>query len=200
MTTATIARPRARVRPGARMTLDEFIELLPDTEQRCELHRGVLYLMPEASVDHQFLTQMLWQYLFDALTAAGIAYAYTPVNQVLSDDTYVTPDIIVVRAGREGIIGPVRVYGATDIVVETFSSDRERDLVTKRRQYQASGIPEYWLLDGGADTLTVLALGPDGRYRERAVLTTADTLTTPLFPQFRLPLAQLFGHPARLRR
>lgn len=200
MTTATIARPRVRIQPGARMTLDEFIELLPDTEQRCELHRGVLYLMPEASVDHQFLTQLLWKYLFDALTASGIAYAYTPVNLVLSDDTYVAPDIIVVRAGREAIIGPVRFYGAPDIVVETLSSDRERDLVTKRRQYQAAGIPEYWILDGAADTLTVLALGPAGIYRERAVLTAADTLTTPLFPQFRLPLAQLFEHPARLRR
>ena len=200
MTTATIARPRVRVRPGARMTLDEFIALLPDTEQRCELHQGVLCLMPEASVDHQFLTQLLWKYLFDALTAAGIAYAYTPVNLVLSGDTYVAPDIIVVRAGREGIIGPVRVDGAPDIMVETLSSDRERDLVTKRCQYQVAGIPEYWILDGAADTLTVLALGPDGSYRERAILTAADTLTTPLFPQFRLPLAQLFGHPARLRR
>ena len=198
MTTATIARPR--VQPGARMTLDEFIDLLPATEQRCELHKGVVYLMPEASVDHQFLTQLLWKYLFDALTASGIAYAYTPVNLVLSDDTYVAPDIIVVRAGREDIIGPVRVYGAPDIVEETLSSDRERDLVTKRRQYAAAGIPEYWILDGAADTLTVLALGSDGRYRERAILTAADILTTPLFPQFSLPLAQLFEHPARLRR
>ena len=198
MTTADIAKPR--VRPGARMTLDDFIALLPETEQRCELHAGVLYLMPEASVDHQFLTQLLWKYLFDGLTASGIAYAYTPVNLVLSDDTYVAPDVIVVRAGREGIIGPVRIYGAPDIVVEVLSSDRERDLVTKRRQYQAAGIAEYWILDGDANTVTVLALGSDGGYRERAVLTAADTLDTPLFPQFRLPLAQLFEHPARLRR
>ena len=98
MTTADIARPR--VRPGARMTLDDFIALLPDMEQRCELHAGVLYLTPEATVDHQFLTQLLWKYLFDGLTASGIA--------------------------------------------------------------------EYWILDGDADTVTVLALGPDGRYRNPA--------------------------------
>ena len=66
--------------------------------------------------------------------------------------------------------------------------------------YEAAGIPEYWILDGDADTLTPLALGDDGVYRERAVLTAADTLTTPLFPTFSLPLSQLFNHPARIRR
>ena len=85
-------------------------------------------------------------------------------------------------------------------MVEVLSSNRRADLVRKRELYQAAGIPEYWILDGDANTLTVLALGPDGAYRERATLTAADTLTTPLFPDFTLPLAQLFNHPARPRR
>ena len=193
MTTTT------NIKAGARLTLDEFFEL-PEMEQRIELHEGALYIMPEPNLDHQFLTQLLWKYLFDQLVAAGLAYAYVPVNLALSATVCVAPDIIVVRAGREGIIHRVRVYGAPDIVVEVLSSDRNRDLVDKRRWYAAAGVPEYWILDPDADTLTPLALGDDGRYRERAVLTAADTLTTPLFPAFSLPLAQLFDHPARIRR
>ena len=50
------------------------------------------------------------------------------------------------------------------------------------------------MIDGASDTVD------DGRCRERAVLTVADTLMTPLFPEFRLPLAQLFENPARVRR
>jgi Uma2 family endonuclease len=83
--------------------------------------------------------------------------------------------------------------------VEVLSSDRNHDLVTKRQRYEAGGIPEYWIIDAVADTLTVLELA-DGVYSERAVLTAEDTLTTPLFPDFDLPLAQLFNHPARIRR
>ena len=93
-----------------------------------------------------------------------------------------------------------RVYGPPDIMVEVLSSNRSVDLVRKRAWYAAAGVPEYWLLDGDADTLTSLVVGDDGAYRERGVLTAADTLTTPLFPEFSLPLAQLFNHPARIRR
>ncbi len=193
MTTTT------NIKAGARLTLDEFFEL-PEMEQRIELHEGALYIMPEPNLDHQFLTQLLWKYLFDQLVAAGLAYAYVPVNLALSATVCVAPDIIVVRAGREDIIHRVRVYGAPDIVVEVLSSDRNRDLVDKREWYAAAGVPEYWILDPDADTLTPLALGDDGRYRERAVRTAADTLTTPLFPAFSRPLAQLFDHPARIRR
>ena len=85
-------------------------------------------------------------------------------------------------------------------MVEVLSSNRHADLVRKRRLYEAAGVPEYWLLDGDADTLTQLELDDDGAYQERAVLTAADTLTTPLFPTLSLPLSQLFNHPARIRQ
>ena len=136
------------IKAGARLTLDEFFEL-PEMEQRIELHEGALYIMPEPNLDHQFLTQLLWKYLFDQLVAAGLAYAYVPVNLALSATVCVAPDIIVVRAGREGTIHRVRVYGAPDIVVEVLSSDRNRDLVDKRRWYAAAGVAEYWILDTG---------------------------------------------------
>ena len=187
------------IRTGARLTLEEFFEL-PDMEQRAELHGGILYLMPEPSIDHQFLTQLLWKFLFDQLAAFGLAHAYVPVNLVPLPEVSVAPDIVVIRAGREDIIRPVRVDGAPDIVVEVLSSNRNIDLVRKREWYAAAGIPEYWILDGDTDTLLQPELGDDGTYRERGTLTAADTLTTPLFPQFSLPLAQLFEHPSRIRR
>ena len=182
-----------------RLTLDEFFEL-PEMEQRVELHEGILYIMPEPTIDHQFLTQLLWKFLFDQLVTAGLAHVYMPVNLTPLPTVSVAPDVVVVRAGREDIIDRVRVNGAPDIVVEVLSSNRSVDLVRKRGWYAAAGVPEYWILDGDADALTQLQLGDDGVYQESAVLTIGDTLTTPLFPEFSLPLAQLFEHPARIRR
>ena len=86
-----------------------------------------------------------------------------------------------------------------DIVIEVLSSNCSSDSVRKRDLYAAAGIPEYWILDGDADTITQLELGDDGVYQERAVLAAADTLTTPLFPSLNLPLSRLFNHPARIR-
>ena len=183
---------------GMRMTPEEFCGL-PETSPRCELIEGVLYIMPEPGLDHQFLVQLLWKYLFDQLTLIGLAHTYIPVNVVLIENNYLSPDITVVRPDRSGILGQVWVEGAPDIVVEVLSTDRDRDLVDKRRLYQEAGVPEYWLLDGDVDNLTQLALDDNGVYQERALLTAADTLTTPLFPSLSLPLEQLFNHPARIR-
>ena len=189
----------AGIYSGMRMSPQEFRNL-PETTPRCELLKGVLYIMPEPALDHQFLVQLLWKYLFDQLTLAGLAYAYIPVNLVLDEDDYLSPDVIVVASGRAEMLGQVWVRGAPDIVVEALSTDRSRDLVNKRQRYAAAGVPEYWILDGDADTLTPLELGDDSVYKERGALTAADTLTTPLFPEFSSPLARLFEHPARVRR
>ncbi len=187
------------IQSGIRLTLDEFLEL-PPTEQRCELIDGVVRMAAFAIPDHQLLLAILAYHLTQQITEAGLGVALPSTGVILTDNTALRPGIAVIRTGRTDIIGSTAINDAPDIVVEILSSNRRADLVRKRELYEAAGIPEYWMLDAAADTVTVLALGPDGRYQERAVLTAADTLDTPLFPQFRLPLAQLFEHPARLRR
>ena len=194
MTTAT------NINPGVRMTLEEFFELPETVIPRYELHRGELCIVAEPSLDHQHLTKLLIRHFCEQIEDAGAGYVLPPVDVVLSGDTTVAPDIVVISTERAGIMHPLRIYGAPDIVVEVLSTDRDRDLVDKRQLYAAAGVPEYWILDGDADTLMALELGDDGIYRERAVLAAADTLTTPLFPEFSLPLAQVFNHPARIRR
>ena len=199
MTTAIDTDIQSGIRSGIRLTLAEFLDL-PEMEQRCELIDGVLHMAAFPIPDHQILTTLLTSYLSLQIMETGLGIVLAPTGVVVAADSVVGPDIIVIRAERAHIIGATVINGAPDIVVEALSSHRNRDLVEKRRLYQAAGIPEYWLVDGEANTLTVLALGDDGIYRERAILTAADTLTTPLFPDFSLPLAQLFNHPARPRR
>ena len=131
----------------------------------------------------------------------GLGIVYQVAGVVVSDDSALGPDIVVVRADRTNVIGPTVIDGGSpDIVVEVLSSNCHIDLVHKRARYADAGIPEHWLLGGDADTLTRLELGDDGVYHERAVLTAADTLATPLFPTLSLRLSRLFNHPARIPR
>ena len=188
------------IRTGTRMALEEFLNL-PRMERRCELLDGVVYMAAFPIPDHQFLAMVLSGYMFQQIMETGLGIVYQVAGVVVSDNSALGPDIVVVRAERVGIIGPTVIDGGPpDIVVEVLSSNRHIDLRRKRQVYEGAGIPEYWILDGDADTLTPLELGDDGVYRERGVLTAADTLTTPLFPEFSLPLARLFEHPARVRR
>ena len=182
------------------MTLAEFLEL-PRMEQRCELIDGVVYMAAFPIPDHQFLAMVLSGNMFQQIMETGLGIVYQVAGVVVSDDSALGPDIVVVRTERVGIIGPTVIDGgAPDIVVEVLSSNRHADLVRKRELYEGAGVLEYWILDGDADSLTQLELGDDGVYQERAVLSADDTLTTPLFPMFSLPLSQLFNHPARIRR
>ncbi len=188
------------IRTGVRMTLAEFLDL-PQQEQRCELIDGVVYMAAFPIPDHQILATVLSSYMFQQIMETGQGIVYQVAGVVVSDNSALGPDIVAVRAERVGIIGPTVIDGGPpDIVVEVLSSNRSSDLVRKRQLYEAAGIPEYWILDGAADTLTLLELGDDGLYRERAVLTAADTLTTPRFPEFSLPLTRLFEHPTRIRQ
>ena len=182
------------------MTLAEFLELA-EMEQRCELIDGVVYMAAFPVPDHEILIALLTTYLSQSVMLTGIGVVMGTAGVVVSSDCALGPDIMVIRTERTDIIGPAVIDGGPpDIVVEALFSDRNRDLITKRRLYEAADIPEYWIVDGSANTLTQLALDDDGVYQERAALTAADTLTTPLFPTLNLPLAQLFNHPARIRQ
>ena len=180
------------------MTLAEFLDS-PTQEKSCELIDGVVYMAAFPVPDHEILVMLLATPLSQSIMLTGAGIVMGTAGAVVSADSVLGPDIVIVRSERNDIIGPTVLTGAPDIVVEVLSSDRNRDLVDKRRLYEAAGIPEYWILDGHANTLMVLELTDDGTYQERAVLTAADTLTTPLFPEFSLPLAQVFDHPARIR-
>ena len=188
------------IRTGTRMTLAEFLDL-PEMEQRCELLDGVVYMAAFTIPDHQFLATFLSTHLVLQIMETGLGIVYQVAGVVVADNSALGPDIVIVKAEHVGIIGPTVIDGGPpDIVVEVLSSNRHIDLVRKRELYAAAGIPEYWILDGDADTIAQLQLDGDGVYQERAVLTATDTLTTPLFPVLSLPLSQLFDHPARIRQ
>ena len=191
MTTAT--RPRR----AAKMTLDEFIAL-DELEGVWELIDGVLTKMASPSAEHQRLIGILYRLIDNYLAAAvpELGTALLAFSVALSQSRVAVPDLVYVRAGREYLLrGPV-VSGAPDLVVEILSQDRAKDLIRNRQWYAQAGIPEYWIMDPVHDTLTILELSGD-QYREQAVLTAQDTLTTPTIPGLTIPLTEIFDDPKR---
>ena len=197
-TTAAIAAP-----PAAKMTLDEYLALEGEhlRDAVWELVDGVLTKMSAPTVEHQILIYLLCRFLNDHLPATGPrpGVALMGVGIALSQFRVPIPDLVYVRAERMSILTARIVNGAPDIVVEvlgSLSQDRAKDLTRNRQWYAAAAIPEYWILDPAHDTLTILQLTA-GRYAESAVLTAADTLTTPILPGFALPLTKMSRPGAR---
>ncbi len=193
----TTSKPKLRT--GTSMSLDEFLGL-GETDERLELFDGVLYLMSTPTKDHQFLMRWIARHFDDHIDAfeSPPAEIHLDITTILSPELQraVEPDIVVILAGRNDIGGVRHVEGVPNIVVEILSSDRNHDLVFKRRIYAEAGVREYWIFDPVNDTVLPLEL-QDGEYAERPTLTAADTLTTPLLPGLSIPLADIFQHRRR---
>ncbi len=77
------------------------------------------------------------------------------------------PDILFMSKAHMHRVKRGGVEGAPDIAVEIVSPESiDRDYNLKRLKYEGAGVPEYWIIDEIEETITLLRLGADGKYRE----------------------------------
>ncbi len=76
-------------------------------------------------------------------------------------------------------------------VVSRGSEARQRDYVTKREEYLAAGVLEYWIVD--PQERVMLALSRHGDVWRETRLAATDKWRTPRLPGFELDLAQVFA-------
>jgi Uma2 family endonuclease len=178
--------------PQGEWSEEEYLAL--DTNQLVELSDGCLEVLPMVTIFHQLLVAFLFDILerFVAEHADGyVLFAPLPVH--LWSRTFREPDIIYFRPHRvKDIHG--QPEGA-DLVVEIVSEgeeNRKRDLVTKRQEYAAAGIAEYWIVDPQEKQITVLVL--EGRtYREHGVFGPGTTAASILLPGFTTSVDAVFA-------
>jgi Uma2 family endonuclease len=104
----------------------------------------------------------------DFAEAHGLGQVYgSRVACRLDDENAPEPDIIFMSKGNRSRVKRGGIEGAPDLAVEIVSPDSiERDYQTKRKKYEAAGVPEYWIVDEIEETITLLRLGANGKYRE----------------------------------
>ena len=181
--------------PLGRLTYEDFL-LFPDDGQRHELIDGEHYVTPSPNTRHQTLSRRLTRALLAHQEAhPGGELFYAPLDCVLTDIDIVEPDILFIAEDQRHILTEQHVRGAPALVVEILSpGTHATDEGAKRRLYDRVGVREYWVVDPIEDVLTVYRRAEDGRFSNVRVLTAAanDTLTTPLLPEFPLPLVDYF--------
>lgn len=105
------------------------------------------------------------------------------------------PDLMIVLTEHAERLLPKYIDGVADIAVEVVSPESvERDYADKLNEYEAAGVPEYWLFDPERETTVVHVLGGDGRYR-RAALDAQGRLVSEVLRGFALDPALLWQTP-----
>lgn len=177
-----------------KFTYEDYL-LFPEDGRRHELIEGEHVVTPAPRTKHQIVSSNLHRVLsvFVHDRRLGRVFA-APTDVVLSDLDVVEPDLLFVSTSRMSIVTDTHIHGAPDLVVEILSeSTRKTDEIVKRKLYDRFGVPEYWIIDPELETVKVYR-ATDRGYVRAAELSqeAADTLTTPLLPDLRIALLQIF--------
>ncbi|KKD34970.1 Uma2 family endonuclease [Limnoraphis robusta Tam1] len=193
------------------ITFDEFIEWLPSvSESRYELHRGVIIEMPKPRGKHSKVSGNLAYDLGTAIRQANLPY-FIPkecIVRSIDGNSGYEPDIIILDEPAlidepDWESGSIITLGQSiKIIVEVVSSNWRDDYWMKLGEYEALGIPEYWIVDYAAlggrrfignpkqPTITICQL-VDGEY-ELQQFKLGDRLFSPTFPNLMLTVEQIF--------
>lgn len=144
---------------------EAYLWLTDFTNRLIEFTDGRVEPLPMPTDEHQSISRFLLFALAAFLGPRGGLVQYAPLRIQVRPRVYREPDLLVLRDARDPR-RQNRYWLGADLVLEIVSPDKpERDLVEKRGDYAAAGIPEYWIVDPRAETIIVLRL-TDGRYVE----------------------------------
>lgn len=173
-----------------------------------ELVDGKVVLMsPRPAVNHNTVAGNIY-HIFRKYLAGKRCRAFADGTDLyLTKKDRFVPDMMVVCDRSK--IKALGVYGAPDLVVEVLSpTSLKRDRIYKKAVYEKCGVREYWianpidksvevyrLADGKFNLADIYAVIPDYALEDMKEEERADVkteVTTPLFPDLAIPLAEIF--------
>ncbi len=191
------------------ITFDEFLEWKPENGHY-ELHRGSI-VEKQTTGKHEEVVEFLQTELTLETRRLQLPYRF-PRNALVkspSEETGYLPDILVVK--RDALaLEPLWQKSSTitqgssiPLIVEFVSTNWRDDYAHKMIDYEALGIPEYWIVDylglGGSryigspkqPTLSVYQL-VDGEYKIQ-LFRGDERINSAVFPELHLTANTIFN-------
>ncbi len=155
----------------AKISYEDFLEWTGE-DQHVEWVEGEVITMSPISNLHQklgvYLLSLLQVYA-DARQLGEVRYEPFQMKPAAHLPGR-SPDILFVTEAHRVRLKKNFLEGPADLVVEIISPEsRARDRGDKFFEYEAAGIPEYWLLDPIREQAEWYRLGADGIYRPAAL-------------------------------
>ncbi len=152
------------------MTWEQFLAWA-DEDTFAEWVDGEVVMMAPASVRHQqlarFLLLLLEAYFSERPVGRVIAAPF--LMRLPEQGTAREPDLLVLLHAHADRLTESYLHGPADLVVEIISQESQaRDRGEKYYEYEAAGIPEYWLIDPLRQVADFYRLDAQGHYRRLA--------------------------------
>jgi Uma2 family endonuclease len=174
-----------------RLTYEDYCRL-PSDGKRYEIIDGELFVTPSAFRPHQRAVTRLTRYVSAFVEENDLGEVFVaPFDVVFSRFNIVEPDLLYVSKDRPSVLTEKNVQGAPDLVVEVLSfSTADTDKTIKLKLYARHGVREYWIIDPEGPSAEIYRWQKK-RFALVKTLGASDSLTSPLFPGFNLPLSKL---------
>ncbi len=135
-----------------KISYDEFIKLIENSEERYEYIDGEIYLLSPPKIVHQYAVTKLLQNFFKFFDDKDYIPLTSPCDITLKRDeeniNIVQPDVMIISDLKEKIDKRGYYMGAPSLVVEIISeSTRNKDYIKKLDIYMCCGIEEYWIIN-----------------------------------------------------
>jgi Uma2 family endonuclease len=155
---------------------------------------GTIEVLPMPTDRHQASLGFLYTIFLAFLAPRGGKVRFAPLRLRIRPERFREPDLLLLRAGNDPR-AQNRFWTGADLALEVVSEDKpERDLIEKRGDYAEARVPEYWIVNGQSETITVLRL--DGTaYAEAGVWKRGQQACSLLLEGFQVDVAAVFDAP-----
>ena len=175
-------------------TIDEFARMgeagVFAEGERVELIDGEVREMAPIGPSHAVVVNLLAEQFITRLAGTAYVSIQSPIR--LGRHTEPQPDLAVARRRLDAYGAGHPEAGDVLLVVEVADSSLRYDREEKVPRYGRAGIPETWLVDLAAETVTVYAgPGPDG-YTDEHLYRRGDTIVSATVPEIELLVDEMF--------
>lgn len=174
------------------VSFEDFLERYEG--QRVEWHAGKVIKQVTNNEKHQFILGFLFNVFSHFLGMQDIGRVYLAGYQMFISHGVPArqPDLMIVLKENYDRIKPKQFEGPADICLEVVSPGSSHiDRGAKLDEYEAAGVPEYWLIDPIREEAVIYTLADDKHYRRRP-FDDQGRLTSTILPGFALDPAILW--------
>jgi Uma2 family endonuclease len=176
-------------------TEEQYLKLTNATSHLIEYTDGVIEVLPIPTPAHQQILALLYELFVAFVRPRGGIVLFSPLRVRVRPGTFREPDLVVLQDSNDA--RQLKDYWlGVDLAVEVISEDNpERDTKVKRADYAQAGVPEYWIVDPFASTITVLALH-GSEYVELGVFGPGQQAYSQLFAGFMVAVDEVLPREA----
>lgn len=165
--------------------------------KRYEIIEGELYVTRAPHISHQDAGGNLYFELQAWSKQSRLGKPFQTPGVIFTPNDAVIPDVVWISYERltDGIDPSGHLTVTPELMIEILSpgeKNEQRDREVKLKLYSRYGVREYWIVNWRLKTLEVYRRS-DGQLQLINTLLIGDLLTSPLLPEFSVPIDQVFA-------